>query len=99
MALIERTLKAEMDIDRIADDLADTISLERALTFYDEIGARLELIAQFPMAHQEYPEAPAGMRRCPWGRWNIWYSILPTDGILVERVLPARMDQLPLLNS
>ncbi|MGZ8246329.1 MAG: type II toxin-antitoxin system RelE/ParE family toxin [Methylomagnum sp.] len=76
---------ADLDLEDIGDYIARD-NPARALSFIAEIRARCFQIPQFPLAARLREEFGEGIRIIPFGRYLIFYTVLPHE-IRIERVL------------
>ena len=80
----EFTARAEADLESIGDYIAKDNPL-RAVTFIQEVRKRCYDIAKTPLVAPLMPEYGEGMRRVPFGRYLIFYSI-GDQAVIVEHV-------------
>ena len=72
--------------DYIAED-----SVTRADAFIDDVDAKFHLLAEQPMIGRGREELAPGVRSLPFGRYVIFYEVIP-DGIAIVRVLHGARD-------
>ena len=76
---------AEFDLEEIADYIARD-NPRRALSFIGEIRERCQTIITFPAAASLREEFGPGIRRVPFGRYLIFYTVHPNI-VRIERIL------------
>ena len=81
---------ASADIADIWDYIAAD-SLAQADAWVDRLDAKLRLLSTQPMLGRPRDELSPGLRIVPFGRYVIYYEVLP-DGIDVVRILHSARD-------
>jgi len=90
------TTPARLDLDEIADYIAAD-SVERALSFADELVDRCSALGDFPKAYPLIPRYEShGVRRCIHGNYLIFYRVRSKQ-VDILRILHGARDYLPLL--
>jgi len=97
MAVILKRPRAADDLIDIWDFIADD-SITRADAFIDDVDAKFQLLAEQPRLGRSREELAPGLRSFPFGRYVIFYEVIP-DGIAVVRVLHGARDLGPLFES
>jgi toxin ParE1/3/4 len=80
----EFSARAEADLESIGDYIAQD-NPARALSFFQEIRQCCQNMAAQPLAAPLRPEYGEGIRRMPFGRYLIFYSV-GDQSILIEHV-------------
>ncbi len=85
MARIQKSSRAETDLEAIADFIA-VDNLDAAIRWSDDINRTFELLANHPLLGEDVSGLQLGTRRQVFGSYLIFYR--PTDdGIVIVRVL------------
>ena len=85
MARIQKSSRAETDLEAIADYIAAD-NLDAAIRWSDDISRTFELLANHPLLGEDVSDLQLGTRRQVFVNYLIFYR--PTDdGIVVVRVL------------
>ena len=97
MAVVLKRPRAADDLIEIWDYIADD-SVTRADAFIDDVDAKFRLLAEQPMLGRSREELAPGLRSFPFGRYVIFYEVIP-DGIAIARVLHGARDLGPLFDG
>jgi toxin ParE1/3/4 len=97
MAVILKRPRAADDLIEIWDYIADD-SVARADAFIDDADAKFRLLAEQPMLGRSREELAPGLRSVSFGRYLIFYEVIP-DGIAIVRVLHSARDTGPLFQG
>jgi len=90
MRVILKRPRAADDLIELWDYIAED-SVTRADAFIDEIDSKFHLLAGQPMLGRSREDLAPGLRSLPFGRYVIFYEVIP-DGIAIVRVLHAARD-------
>jgi toxin ParE1/3/4 len=90
MSVIIKRPRAKADIVEIWGYIAED-SEERADAFIDAIDQKLHTLAELPNIGRSRSELAEGLRSFPFGRYVIFYLVIPA-GIEVVRVLHGARD-------
>jgi len=90
MRVILKRPRAADDLIELWDYIAED-SVTRADAFIDDIDAKFLLLAEQPMLGRGREELAPGLRSLPYGRYVIFYEVMP-DRIAIVRVLHGARD-------
>lgn len=94
---ILRRPRAADDLIELWESIADD-SVTRADAFIDGVDAKFHLLAEQPLLGRSRDELAPGLRSLPFGRYVIFYEVMPT-GITIVRVLHGARDLGPLFGD
>ena len=97
MPIILKRPRAADDLIELWDYIADD-NVARADAFIDDVNAKVNLLAEQPMLGRSREELAPGLRSFPFGRYVIFYEVIP-DGIAIVRVLHGARDLGPLFEG
>ena len=89
--------RAADDLIELWDYIAED-SVMRADALIDDFDAKFHLLAEQPMLGRSREELAPGLRSLPFGRYVIFYEVIP-DGIAIVRVLHGARDLGPLFEG
>ena len=90
MRVILTRPRAADDLIELWDYIADD-SVTRADAFIDDIDSKFHLLAEQPTLGRSRDELAPGLRSVPFGRYVIFYEVMP-HGIAIVRVLHGARD-------
>ncbi len=92
------TLRANQDLEAIADYLAAHASFARAEQFLTDMDSVFQRIAQFPQIGRKRDELYPGLRSLPCNQYLIFYR-LHQDDIEIFRVVSGYQDLIDLFTE
>jgi toxin ParE1/3/4 len=90
MRIILKRPRAADDLIELWEYIADD-SVTRADAFIDDVDAKFHLLAEQPMLGRTREKLAPGLRSFPFGRYVIFYEVIP-DGMAIVRVLHGARD-------